>query len=69
MTFFIILLTISQIVGFYLIFNKVKPIIKPKTEGISSNSSDQITHEVLLSDTLPGICLKYGVTALEVRFF
>ena len=34
MTFFIILLTISQIVGFYLIFNKVKPIIKPKTEGI-----------------------------------
>ena len=34
MAFFIILLTISQIVGFYLIFNKVKPIIKPKTEGI-----------------------------------
>jgi len=34
MTFFIILLAISQIVGFYLIFNKVKPIIKPKTEGI-----------------------------------
>ena len=34
MTFFIILLTISQIVSFYLIFNKVKPIIKPKTEGI-----------------------------------
>lgn len=34
MTFFIILLTISQIIGFYLIFNKNKPIIKPKTEGI-----------------------------------
>jgi len=34
MTFFIILLTISQIISFYLIFNKVKPIIKPKTEGI-----------------------------------
>ena len=34
MTFFIILLTISQIVSFYLIFNKIKPIIKPKNEGI-----------------------------------
>jgi hypothetical protein len=34
MLFFIILLTISQIVSFYLIFNKIKPIIKPKTEGI-----------------------------------
>jgi hypothetical protein len=34
MAFFIILLTISQIVSFYLIFNKIKPIIKPKTEGI-----------------------------------
>ena len=34
MLFFIILLTISQIVSFYLIFNKIKPIFKPKTEGI-----------------------------------
>jgi hypothetical protein len=34
MAFFIILLTISQIVSFYLIFNKIKPIIKPKPEGI-----------------------------------
>jgi hypothetical protein len=34
MAFFIILLTISQIVSFYLIFNKAKPTIKPKTEGI-----------------------------------
>ena len=34
MAFFIILLTISQIASFYLIFNKIKPIIKPKTEGI-----------------------------------
>ena len=34
MLFFIILLTISQIASFYLIFNKIKPIIKPKTEGI-----------------------------------
>jgi hypothetical protein len=34
MAFFIILLTISQIVSFYLIFNKTKPTIKPKTEGI-----------------------------------
>jgi len=34
MAFFIILLTISQIVSFYLIFNKIKPIFKPKTEGI-----------------------------------
>ena len=34
MLFFIILLTISQIVSFYLIFNKAKPTIKPKTEGI-----------------------------------
>lgn len=34
MAFFIILLTISQIVSFYLIFNKIKPIVKPKTEGI-----------------------------------
>ena len=33
MAFFIILLTISQIVSFYLIFNKIKPIIKPKPEG------------------------------------
>ena len=34
MAFFIILLTISQIVSFYLIFNKIKPFIKPKAEGI-----------------------------------
>jgi len=34
MAFFIILLTISQIVSFYLIFNKIKPILKPKPEGI-----------------------------------
>ena len=34
MAFFIILLTISQIVSFYLIFNKIKPIFKPKPEGI-----------------------------------
>ena len=34
MLFFIILLTISQIVSFYLIFNKIKPIFKPKVEGI-----------------------------------
>lgn len=34
MAFFIILLTISQIVSFYLIFNKIKPIVKPKNEGI-----------------------------------
>jgi len=34
MAFFIILLTISQIVSFYLIFNKIKPTVKPKTEGI-----------------------------------
>jgi hypothetical protein len=34
MVFFIILLTISQIIGFYLIFNKIKPIVKSKTEGI-----------------------------------
>ena len=34
MLFFIILLTISQIVSFYLIFNNIKPIIKPKEEGI-----------------------------------
>ena len=34
MVFFIILLSISQVVGFYLIFNKIKPIIKPKNEGI-----------------------------------
>jgi hypothetical protein len=34
MAFFIILLTISQIVSFYLIFNKIKPIFKLKPEGI-----------------------------------
>jgi len=34
MAFFIILLTISQIVSFYLIFNKIKPIVKPKNEVI-----------------------------------
>lgn len=34
MAFFIILLAISQIVSFYLIFNKIKPIVKPKNEGI-----------------------------------
>jgi hypothetical protein len=34
MVFFIILLAISQIIGFYLILNKIKPIIKPKSEGI-----------------------------------
>jgi len=34
MLFFIILLTISQIVSFFLIFNKIKPIFKPKPEGI-----------------------------------
>jgi len=34
MLFFIILLTISQIVSFFLIFNKIKPFIKSKPEGI-----------------------------------
>jgi hypothetical protein len=34
MLFFIILLAVSQIVSFFLIFNKIKPFIKPKTEGI-----------------------------------
>jgi len=34
MLFFIILLTISQIVSFFLISNKIKPFIKPKPEGI-----------------------------------
>ena len=34
MLFFIILLTISQIVSFFLIFNKIRPIFKPKPEGI-----------------------------------
>jgi hypothetical protein len=34
MAFFIILLTISQIVSFFLIFNKIKPFIKPKSNGI-----------------------------------
>ena len=30
----ITLLTISQIISFYLIFNKIKPIVKTKPEGI-----------------------------------
>jgi hypothetical protein len=34
LVFFITLLSISQIVSFYLIFNKIKPIIKNKPEGV-----------------------------------
>jgi hypothetical protein len=30
----ITLLTISQIISFYLIFNKIKPVVKTKPEGI-----------------------------------
>jgi hypothetical protein len=48
MLFFIILLTISQIVSFYLIFNKIKPIFKPKTEGIILKAiPDKPTYESL----------------------
>jgi len=48
MAFFIILLVISQIVSFYLIFNKIKPIIKPKPEGIILKAiPDKPTYESL----------------------
>jgi hypothetical protein len=48
MAFFIILLVISQIVSFFLIFNKIKPIIKPKPEGIILKAiPDKPTYESL----------------------
>jgi hypothetical protein len=48
MAFFIILLAISQIVSFYLIFNKIKPIFKPKPEGIILKViPDKPTYELL----------------------
>jgi hypothetical protein len=48
MLFFIIILTISQIVSFFLIFNKIKPFIKPKQEGILLEKiPDKPTYESL----------------------
>lgn len=48
MVFFIILLTISQIVSFYLIFNKIEPIVKPKPGGIMLKViPDKPTYELL----------------------
>lgn len=55
-TFIIILLSISQIVSFYLIFRKIKPIIKP--DGILLKP---ISKEFVYSDIDPNFNLIYDV--------
>jgi hypothetical protein len=58
MAFFIILLAISQIVSFYLIFNKIKPIVKPKNEGIILKVIPDATLNLIHIN--PGACGKHG---------
>ncbi len=55
-TFIIILLSISQIVSFYLIFKKIKPIIKP--DGILLKP---ISKEFVYSDIDPNFNIVYDV--------